>query len=231
MAISIKSAGKSTVKARKRRHLRIRKRIVGTSERPRLVVTRSARHVFVQVVDDSKGHTLASASTLEADLRTFDLPAKNYALAICTSNTLMHFTSPEEQLAVLQNAHRHLRPGGLLFIDLFNPDVTRLNEISGMMELADQWTDEERGTHMIKWCVRTVDWAEQLQETLFIYEEQFADGRNHRISCPFPLRFLWRNEGQLMLEKAGFTVEEIWGDFDGSEYYSGSDHLIFLARK
>ena len=176
-------------------------------------------------------HYAPRATLLESDLRTFDLPAKNYALAICTSNTLMHFTSPEEQLAVLQNAHRHLRPGGLLFIDLFNPDVTRLNEISGMMELADQWTDEERGTHMIKWCVRTVDWAEQLQETLFIYEEQFADGRNQRISCPFPLRFLWRNEGQLMLEKAGFTVEEIWGDFDGSEYYSGSDHLIFLARK
>ena len=72
MAISIKSAGKSTVKARKRRHLRIRKRIVGTSERPRLVVTRSARHVFVQLVDDSKGHTVASASTLENDLRAFD---------------------------------------------------------------------------------------------------------------------------------------------------------------
>ena len=57
---------------RARRHARLRKRIVGSSERPRLVVTRSARHVFVQIVDDSKGHTVASASTLEADLRTFD---------------------------------------------------------------------------------------------------------------------------------------------------------------
>jgi large subunit ribosomal protein L18 len=55
---------------RDRRHARLRKRIAGTPERPRLVVTRSARHVFVQVVDDSKGHTVASASTLEADLRT-----------------------------------------------------------------------------------------------------------------------------------------------------------------
>jgi large subunit ribosomal protein L18 len=72
MAISIKSAGKSTVKARKRRHLRIRKRLSGTAERPRLVVTRSARHVFVQVVDDSLGRTVASASTLETDLRGFD---------------------------------------------------------------------------------------------------------------------------------------------------------------
>ena len=57
---------------RDRRHARLRKRIAGTPERPRLVVTRSARHVFVQVVDDSKGHTVASASTMEADLRAFD---------------------------------------------------------------------------------------------------------------------------------------------------------------
>jgi large subunit ribosomal protein L18 len=57
---------------RTRRHTRLRKRIVGSAERPRLVVNRSARHVFVQIVDDSKGHTLASASTLEADLRSFD---------------------------------------------------------------------------------------------------------------------------------------------------------------
>ncbi|MFB2596763.1 50S ribosomal protein L18 [Herbiconiux sp. P17] len=64
--------GKSKSAARDRRHLRLRKKVEGTEARPRLVVTRSARHVFVQVVDDSKGHTLASASTLEADLRTFD---------------------------------------------------------------------------------------------------------------------------------------------------------------
>ena len=61
---------KSKSDARTRRHLRLRKRIVGTAERPRLVVTRSARHVFVQLVDDGKGHTLASASTLETELRS-----------------------------------------------------------------------------------------------------------------------------------------------------------------
>ncbi|GAA2045091.1 50S ribosomal protein L18 [Agromyces tropicus] len=66
MAVKSKSA------ARTRRHTRLRKKIVGTEQRPRLVVTRSARHVFVQVVDDSKGHTVASASTMEADLRAFE---------------------------------------------------------------------------------------------------------------------------------------------------------------
>ncbi|MCU1635355.1 MAG: ribosomal protein [Cryobacterium sp.] len=64
--------GKSKSAARDRRHARLRKKIEGTALRPRLVVTRSARHVFVQVVDDSKGFTLASASTLETDMRTFD---------------------------------------------------------------------------------------------------------------------------------------------------------------
>ena len=65
-------AVKSKTDARARRHARLRKKVVGTEVRPRLVVTRSARHVFVQVVDDSKGYTVASASTLENDLRAFE---------------------------------------------------------------------------------------------------------------------------------------------------------------
>jgi large subunit ribosomal protein L18 len=55
--------------ARSRRHLRVRKKVLGTAERPRLVVTRSAKHVFVQVIDDTVGRTIVSASTMEAGLR------------------------------------------------------------------------------------------------------------------------------------------------------------------
>ena len=71
MAASI-SRAKGRSAARVRRHTRLRKKIVGTELRPRLSVTRSARHVFVQVIDDAKGLTLASASTMEADLRAFE---------------------------------------------------------------------------------------------------------------------------------------------------------------
>jgi len=63
--------GKSRSAARDRRHTRLRKKIEGTALKPRMVVTRSARHVFVQVVDDAKGHTVASASTMEPDFRSF----------------------------------------------------------------------------------------------------------------------------------------------------------------
>jgi large subunit ribosomal protein L18 len=58
--------------ARQRRHLRVRKKIAGNPARPRLVVTRSARNVVVQLIDDAAGHTLASASTLEAAIRELD---------------------------------------------------------------------------------------------------------------------------------------------------------------
>jgi large subunit ribosomal protein L18 len=57
------------ISSRQRRHLRVRKKIEGSTVRPRLVVTRSARNTFAQLVDDVAGVTLASASTLEASIR------------------------------------------------------------------------------------------------------------------------------------------------------------------
>lgn len=56
-------------KARLKRHLRVRRKITGTAERPRLNIFRSAKHMYVQVIDDTKGVTLASASTLDKEVR------------------------------------------------------------------------------------------------------------------------------------------------------------------
>ena len=69
MAIGVKVLKGSATNARRRRHFRVRKKVSGTSERPRLVVSRSTRHLFVQVVDDTQSRTIAFASTMEADLR------------------------------------------------------------------------------------------------------------------------------------------------------------------
>jgi len=63
-----RTAGKT--RARIRRHLRVRKKVTGSTARPRLVVNRSARHIFVQIVDDSVGRTLASASTLDEAVKS-----------------------------------------------------------------------------------------------------------------------------------------------------------------
>ena len=78
MAIGVRVVKGSATNARARRAFRVRKKVSGTSLRPRLVVSRSSRHLFVQVIDDATGHTLASASTMEADFRasTADKTAK-----------------------------------------------------------------------------------------------------------------------------------------------------------
>ena len=70
MAIGVKVRKGSATNARARRHFRVRKKVSGTPERPRLVVSRSARRLFVQLIDDTQGKTLAYASTMEEGLRT-----------------------------------------------------------------------------------------------------------------------------------------------------------------
>ena len=182
----------------------------------------------------SKLHALNLQQRVELrqdDMRSFDLPRHDFGLAFCTSNTLMHLAQPAAQMAALANAYRHLRHGGALLIDLFNPDVARLTAVDGMQELADHWRDAETGAQVLKWVVRSVDWAEQIQETVFVYEETLPGGGSRRTVCPFHLRFLWRHEAELMLQTAGFALEAAWGDFDGGDYDAASDHLILLGRK
>src|SRR5229473_3024151 len=65
----VRSRTHASAAGRARRHLRVRKKVTGSAARPRLVVTRSARHVFAQLVDDTVGGTLVSASTLDAAIR------------------------------------------------------------------------------------------------------------------------------------------------------------------
>ncbi len=68
MAVSLGASARRRT-AKLRRHVRVRKKVAGTQSRPRLVVTRSSRHIYAQVIDDAAGHTLASASTLDVTLR------------------------------------------------------------------------------------------------------------------------------------------------------------------
>ena len=70
MAIGVKVRKGSATNARARRAFRVRKKVSGTAQHPRLVVSRSSRHLFVQVINDELGKTIAYASTMEADFRT-----------------------------------------------------------------------------------------------------------------------------------------------------------------
>ena len=69
-------------RSRLRRHARLRKKVSGTAARPRLMVNRSARHIHVQLVDDSEGVTLAAASSIEADVRAVDGDKKAHSTRV-----------------------------------------------------------------------------------------------------------------------------------------------------
>lgn len=187
-----------------------------------------AKHGYAS---ETAAHGPAPVRLVQADMTRFRLAEREIDFAFVVSNTLMHVTTQAEQLKALQCAHRHLRVGGLLLIDLFNPDVAYLEAISGNQELADWWDDEESGAQVLKWSTRYLDAARQLQETVFVYEEVFPDGRNEQTRLAFPLRFWWPDEGAMLLERAGFALDELYGDFDGSPYRSDSERLIFIARK
>src|ERR1700742_1468313 len=81
-----KSVGQSVSEARRvsrvRRHTRLRKKISGTGQRPRLVVHRSARHIHVQLVNDENGTTVAAASSIEADVRGLDGDKKAHSVRV-----------------------------------------------------------------------------------------------------------------------------------------------------
>lgn len=167
---------------------------------------------------------------LEADMRDVQLP-QQYRLAFIAINSFMHLTTTEDQMAALQTWRRLLLPGGLLVIDVDNPDPRHLLEADGRLDLQGRWFDPETGATVLKHMSRTLDAARQLQHVLFIYDEVFPDGQMRRTLAPFQARYLYRFEGELLLDKAGFALEQVYGSYDLDPYASESDRMVFVARR
>jgi SAM-dependent methyltransferase len=167
---------------------------------------------------------------VQADMREVNLP-QHYRLAFIAINSFMHLTTLEDQLAALRVWRKLLLPGGLLIIDVDNPDPRHLLEADGRLDLQGRWFDPDTGATVLKHMSRTLDAARQLQHVLFIYDEVFPDGQMRRTLAPFQARYLYRYEGELLLNKAGFTPEQVYGSYDLDPYGSDSERMIFVARR
>ncbi len=167
---------------------------------------------------------------VQADMRRPDLPQK-YRMAFIAINSFMHLTTIEDQLEALRAWHKLLLPGGLLIIDVDNPNPQHLLDADGRLELQTRWFDPDTGATVLKQISRTVDTARQLQHVMFIYDEVFPDGSTRRTLAPFQARYLYRFEGELLLDKAGFTPEHVYGSYDLDSYESDSERMIFVARR
>lgn len=153
-----------------------------------------------------------------------------YRFAFTLMNTFLHLPDLGAQIAALRQWRGALAPKGLLLIDVFNPDMGQLAAMDGRLEWEQTWTNDKTGERVMKFLTRVVEPATQVMTVNHIYEEIAADGGVRRTVGTFNLRYMWRFEAELLLDKAGFSVESIFGDWDMSPYASNSERMVIVAR-
>jgi SAM-dependent methyltransferase len=165
-----------------------------------------------------------------ADARALRLDGR-FALVFVALNSLMHFVSLEDQLAVLEGAARHLAPGGLLVVDLFNPDLGQLSEGHGVLVHEYTKRDPTSGNTVMKCRTTHADVAAQRLDVTFVYDEVDAGGAVRRTVAPFAMHYFWRRELELLLDKAGYRVEHLFGSYALEEYGEDSPRIIVVATR
>lgn len=173
---------------------------------------------------------LAAANLIEGDFSTAALGGP-YPFAFTLMNTFLHLPDSRAQLRALRHWRDALLPGGLLLIDILAPDVAELAALDGRLEWQATWESDEPPGKVMKFVTRVVDPAKQVLTVNHIYDEIAADGALRRTVAGFDLRYLWRYEAELLLERAGFEMEAVYGDWGMSEYGSDSDRMILVAKR
>jgi ubiquinone/menaquinone biosynthesis C-methylase UbiE len=170
------------------------------------------------------------ADLVKQDMRDLDLDSR-FNLALVVSNSFLHMLTMDDQLAALDCIRRHLEPGGLLLLDLFNPDLSKLLDFQGRVTLEKVVAEPETGHTLMKFHTQTADLGQQIIDVSFILDEVDGKGHVQRTLFPFSLRYLFRGELELLLRCAGFEVEAIYGSYDLDEYAADSERMIAVARR
>ena len=175
----------------------------------------------------------SNATLVQGDMRDFDL-GQTFALATSPFRPFQHLLSVADQRSCLSSVRRHLKDGGRLVLDLFNPSLEMLAHPNVGQETGDEPEFVTPDGRRVVRRQRTVacDRFEQVNQHELIYYVTHPDGRKERLVHAFPLRYLFKFEAEHLLARSGFEVEEVYADYDGNPYgskYPGE--MIFVARK
>jgi SAM-dependent methyltransferase len=167
-----------------------------------------------------------------ADMAAFDLPRKDFVMTYIAVRSFMHLFTQEAQLACLQLVYQHLRPGGYFIIDIYAPDFSKLAQKSNGPFVVRNEFDLPNGRHVIR-KDRFVknDIVNQIQYTELKFEEYDSTGSlvRERI-VPMDTRYTFRYELQLLLERVGFEIGDIFRDYD-QHSYDGTGEIIAVAHR
>lgn len=168
---------------------------------------------------------------VEGDMRSFDLDAV-FDLAIIAVKSFAYLTRRNEQQEALATVAAHLRPGGLLAIDLLNPSPTWLLEPPGSVRQdLVQYVPAMSATIVRDEAVVGTDTAEQIRTIRSAYEIIADDGSVRKRLVEWPFRYTCRYEAELLLERAGFKIEDVYGGYRCEPFTGESSVMLLLARK
>jgi SAM-dependent methyltransferase len=169
------------------------------------------------------------ASLAEQRLERLDLGAE-FRTIILGLDSFGLLLKREPQLAALRAAHAHATHDGRLVLDVSNGNLRGANEPAEEMIHDLTMADPETGRPITKFVLRRPRPSEQLDELMFFYDEQDERGYLRRSMVELKLRWFTRNELELLLQTAGWQVEEVYGDYDLTEFGPNSDRLIVVSR-
>jgi SAM-dependent methyltransferase len=167
----------------------------------------------------------AAPQLVEADLSAFTV-TQPHALALMPFNTFMHLLTLEAQIAALTNIRRHLSAGAPLVLDMINPAAAYAAAEQG---LTLERTFEEGDRTVQQFSQLSLERAAQLAHVTWLYDSVGPAGEVQRLTVPLTLRYAFPGELRLLLEKCGFALTHLWGDYDRSPLSDSSPRLIVCA--
>jgi len=155
-----------------------------------------------------------------------DLP-QQFAAAIVPLNGLWHFARPDEQVTLLRILKRHLRPDGILVVDLSNPLTIADRGSAG--ELRMRFSGDVNGAPMTCLAAAWDDAGEQLLQLQLIFDEAAVDGPVRRTLASLELHYIFKPELELLLRLGGFGLRDLFGSHDLQPFSAESPSLIAVA--
>ena len=163
------------------------------------------------------------------DMKEFDL-GKKYSLIYIAFRSFQCLLNKEEQISCLRCVHDHLQDNGRFIMDLFAPRHDLLAQEERSLDLG-KFYDEENGVYVARRAEDKYDLANQTLHEDRYYEWNDESGEFHTQVWSFDLAYLFRYEAELLLEKCGFSIVDVLGDFERSPYDYFSGEQIFVLRK
>lgn len=178
----------------------------------------------------------------QQDMCELDLPGQRFRLVMMPYAEFAHILTCDRQRCTLAGIAEHMFPGGLFVISMSNwdPQEVRISYAEAQktwgkalpMTYEGVYVDERRGTRITRYIARGYDPSVQIAFHVYIHEISKMDGTVvARKVNPLSIRYVFPNEMRLLLEEAGFDVENVFGSHDRAPFDFQSKRMIYVARR